>query len=98
MSWPCEVSSAPSLTLTGGEMSSGDREVLQAKTTQASRNIVLPESKEHHRGRLWKVLLHNGIEDTYERKISRNNSPSIFLDHLLSPEALWLASNPTCKK
>lgn len=49
-------------------------------------------------GGLWKVLFHNGIEDTYERKMFQNNSPSIFLDHIFATtEALWLASNPPYK-
>ena len=67
------------------------------KTTQAAGTLGF--QREHVTvGGLWKVLFHSGIEDTYERKMFQNNSPSIFLDHIFATaEALWLASNPPYK-
>lgn len=87
------MSSALLFTFTRGEESSGDREFLQAKTTQAVGTLYC--QREHVTvGGLWKVLFQSGIEDTYERKMFQNNSPSIFLDHIFATaEALWLASN-----
>lgn len=98
MSWPW-MSSACLLTFTRGKESAGDEKILQTKTTQGLQEYcAAKKQRTHTEGALWKILLHNGIEDSYERKIFWTNSPPICLDHLIGPTALWLASNPTCKK